>query len=127
MQRGRKSFSANVVALRPVPRAHLTPPSNLTSAERAIFTETAAQYPHLKPGDAMILAAFAQASVRSFALSKKNDTAAWERAVRAMLAIARSLRLTPQSHTRAEALGRKRDQATSTTSYYDRMREDADD
>lgn len=56
----------------------------------------------------------------------KEFTQAWERAVRTMLALARSLRLTPISHTRAEALGRKRGDQT-TTSYYDRMRSDADD
>jgi hypothetical protein len=124
MQRGRKSPNATIVALRPTPlRPRLTPPTTLTDAERDIFSETAAQHPHLKPGDAMILAAFAQASVRSFKLAKKHDTAAWEKSVRAMLALARSLRLTPQSHTRAEALGRK-DQPP--LSYYDRMKHDED-
>lgn len=56
----------------------------------------------------MVLAAFAQASVRSFRLAKKEDTAAWEKSVRAMLALARSLRLTPISSARPEALGRSR-------------------
>jgi hypothetical protein len=124
IQRGRKSSNAkNIVALPTPSRPRLTAPKTLTAGERAIFNETAAQHPHLKPGDAMILAAFVQASVRSFKLAKRNDTKAWEQAVRAMLALARSLRLTPISGTRAETLGRKRDQSLS---YYDRMR-DADD
>ena len=107
IQRGRRSPNANIVAL-PTPRSRLTAPKTLTASERAIFNETAAQHPHLKPGDAMVLAAFVQASVRSFKLSKKDDTKGWEQATRAMLALARSLRLTPISSTRAEALGRKR-------------------
>jgi hypothetical protein len=123
IQRGRKSSSSNIVTLSPAAtRLRLTAPATLTANERAIFIETAAQHPHLKPGDAMVLAAFAQASARSFKLAKKEDTAAWEKSVRAMLALARSLRLTPISGTRAETLGRKRDQ--QTTSYYDRMRHD---
>lgn len=123
IQRGRKSSNAKIVALPTPTRARLTAPKSLTASERAIFNETAAQHPHLKPGDAMILAAFAQASARSFKLSKKDDTKAWEQSVRVMLALARSLRLTQISGTRAETLGRKRDQSLS---YYDRMR-DADD
>ena len=126
LQRGRKSSSAKVIALKsPTIRPRLTAPATLTSAERAIFNKTAVQHPHLKPGDVMILAAFAQASVRSFKLSKKADTKAWETATRAMLALARSLRLTPISGTRAETLGRKRDQASQ--SHYDLMRQSNDD
>jgi hypothetical protein len=92
----------------------------LTASEKQIFIETAAAYPHLKNGDATILAAFAQASARSFRLAKKEDTAAWEKAVRTMLALARSLRLTPISTTRAEALGRKRDRDIQP-SFYEEM------
>ena len=62
IQRGRKSSSANIVALPPPTRSRLTPPTILTVSERKIFIETAAQHPHLKPSDAMVLAAFAQAS-----------------------------------------------------------------
>jgi hypothetical protein len=65
-----------------------------------------AQQPHLTPRDATVLAAFAQASVRSFKLSKTSDTKAWEQSVRAMLALAKSLRLTPSSSIRPETLGR---------------------
>lgn len=112
IQRGRKSSASNIVPLRPTPaRTRLSPPATLNAAERALFNETAAQHTHLKPGDATILAAFAQASARSFKLAKGNDTKAWETAVRAALALARALRLTPISATRAETLGRKRQDA----------------
>ena len=109
IQRGRKSVSSDVVVALPRVRPRLTPPKFLTVSERAIFVETATQHPHLKSGDTMILAAYAQASTRSFKLSKKDDTKAWEVAVRAMLALARSLRLTPISSTRPESLARKCD------------------
>jgi hypothetical protein len=125
IQRGRKSSNAKIVALPTPHRARLTAPKTLTVSERAIFNETAAQHSHLKPGDTMILAAFAQASVRSFKLAKTSDTRAWEQSVRAMLALARSLRLTPISQTRAETLGRKRDQ--SPPSYYETMQQGDDD
>lgn len=109
MQRGRKS--AHIIALRPQPttRPRLTAPSTLTAAERAVFVETVAQYPHLKPGDIPMIAAFAQATVKTFKLAKQqHDVQAWERSARVMISFATKLRLTPQSHTRAEALGRKR-------------------
>ena len=125
MQRGRKSSSANIIALHPTPtRSRLTAPSSLAANERAVFVETVAQHPHLKPGDTAMIAAFAQAAVKTFKLAKQHDVQAWERSARVMISFATKLRLTPQSHTRAETLGRKRDQPTS--SYYDRMR-NADD
>jgi len=127
IQRGRKSSTSNVVPLQPT-RSRLTPPSILTAAERAIFIETAIQHSHLKPGDAMVLAAFAQASVRSFKLAKKEDTAAWEKSVRAMLALARSLRLTPISSARPEALGRsRRDYSSGQEPWHRREHYDEDE
>src|SRR5258705_12973905 len=127
IQRGRKSSSAKIVALPTPPRPRLTAPKTLTASERAIFNETAAQHSHLKPGDAMGLAAFAQASVRSFKLVKKDDTKAWEQAVRAILALARSLRLTPISSTPAESRGRQRQDAVTDVQPWHRTGNDDDE
>jgi hypothetical protein len=124
LQRGRKSSASNVVSLRPTAaRSRLTPPLPLSTAERAIFHHTATQHPHLKAGDAMVLTAFAQAAARSHKLAKRDDTIAWEKAVRAMLALARSLRLTQVSKTRAETLSRM-DRRGAASSYYDEMGDD---
>src|SRR5690348_11445367 len=126
MARGRKSSASNVVQLAPsLPRPRLNPPRTLTKAERSIFVETVAQHPHLKPGDATLVAAFAQASARSSRLARKENTDPWERSVRIMLALARALRLAPISGMRPEALGRKR--AEQQFSYYDQMKADDDD
>ncbi|WP_461329945.1 hypothetical protein [Bradyrhizobium diazoefficiens] len=99
----------------------------MNADERTIFSETAAQHPHLKPGDAMLLAAFSQAAARSFKLAKKSDTKAWETAIRAMLALARALRLTQISSTRAETLGRRRAGQPLAPSVYDTLMDDDDD
>ena len=108
MQRGRRSKSANIIAL-PTTRPRLTAPTTLNASERKAFNETVAQHPHLKIGDTPMIVAFAQATVKTFKLAKQHDVQAWERSARVMISFATKLRLTPQSHIRAVALGRKRD------------------
>jgi phage terminase small subunit len=95
----------------------------LSTDERLLFMETAATHRHLTAGDQAMLAAFAQASVKSRKLAKKPDTQAWERATRVMAMLATKLRLTPQATSDPQKLGRKR---SPPTSYYDEMSDDDD-
>src|SRR6516164_8927890 len=100
-QPGRKSAAASMV--RPataMPRPRLSPPSPLTNDEHAIFDLTVAKYGHLKPGDAVLVAAFAIASVKVFRLAKKTkDVAGWGRVCRVQAMYATKLRISPQSTT----------------------------
>src|SRR6516162_824157 len=112
MQRGRKSVASNLIALAPTDtRPRLNPPAILSTAEATLFEELAAANPHLGVSDVALLAAFTQAVIKTQRLAKKSDIAAWERAGRLALSLARSLRLTQQSISDAKTAGRaKRNQ-----------------
>jgi hypothetical protein len=73
----------------------------------------------------MLLASLAQATNLSRRTARDPSKAAvWERATRMQMALARSLRMTPQSRIDARAAGR---QQPLSESYYDLMEsEDAD-
>jgi hypothetical protein len=108
------SFERNVVPLRGnARRSPLTPPAMLTKSERLLFIEIVSTNPHLVDADGPIVAAYSQAMVKTYRLAKKPDfIAEWEKAGRLTLALARSLRLTPQAAIDPQALGRhRRDQA----------------
>ena len=109
MKPGRKgSFDSIVPIDAKSTRSRPTAPSSLTKAEAATFNELAAVNRHLTQTDAPLLAAFAQAVAKASKLAKAQDVQSWERACRVMLALARSLRLTPQSTTDPQAIGRRR-------------------
>jgi hypothetical protein len=107
-QRGRKS-AANLVTFPAVQgRSRLNPPSSLNKAERLEFAELAVNAPHLKASDVPLLASLAQAIIVSRRAARDPSKAAvWERATRMQMALARSLRLTPQSRTDSRAIGRQ--------------------
>lgn len=124
-QRGRKSATGNVVALRPTgsgPR--LTPPSLLSNQEAQLFSELAAAAPHLSSTDTPILTSYVLAISKSNELSRSHDTASWEKTVRVMMALARTLRLTAQSLVDPKTAFRKR---PPPPSFYDVMPLDDDD
>jgi hypothetical protein len=82
LQRGRKS-SLNVIALdATTTRPKLTAPKLLTKAEAQLFKETAAVNPHLRLADKALLAAYAQAMVKTYRLARQSDTSAWEKSAR---------------------------------------------
>jgi hypothetical protein len=117
LQRGRKS-SLNVVTLDVTStRSRLTAPSLLTKAEAKFFVEVAAVNPHLRPADAPLLAAFAQAMVKTYRLARQSDISAWEKSARVAMALATKLRITAQSQVHPEAAGRKRPH--TLPSYYE--------
>ena len=123
MQRGRKSSSSNVIQIhRTSPRSIITVPSSLDKSERALFNEIVSTHGHLAAGDAPLIVAFVEARLKAAKLAKGKDVQSWERASRMALAIARSLRITPQAKVHPEAAGRK--QPHGQVSYYDTPHDD---
>jgi hypothetical protein len=124
-QRGRKS-SLNVVTLDvSTTRSRLTAPSVLTKAEAKFFVEAAAANPHLRPADAPLLAAYAQAMVKTYRMARQSDTASWEKSARVAMALATKLRITAQAQVHPESAGRKRPH--SPPSYYETETMEPDD
>jgi hypothetical protein len=105
MRRGRKTSSSEP-HFTPVRSAPM-PPATLTPQQRALFVQTVDAHPHLKSGDAILLAAFVQAVAKFEQLSKTDALADWDRCGRLMLALARALKLT--STTAARTLTRLRE------------------
>jgi hypothetical protein len=96
------------------PQTPLSPVTPLDDLERSIFDATVLHHPHLRAADVVILTAFAQSAARVFGARAKGRArardvaAAHDRDVRSMLALARSLRLTPQSCQEPKTVGRLR-------------------
>ena len=128
LQRGRKS-AANVVAVDAIAsRPRLTAPKLLTKAEAALFNQTAAVNPHLRPADTALLAAYAQAMAKGYRLARQSDPAAvasWEKVMRVAMALATKLRITAQAQVHPESAGRKRPMVMP--SYYDIAAAEVDD
>ena len=82
-QRGRKSADLLALPAVEVPRPQLEPPRSLTKAERLLFTELAANAPHLKPSDAPLLVSYVQATIASRRSARDPSKAnLWEKATR---------------------------------------------
>lgn len=100
---GRRSIAeSNIVQLVSSTRPRIAAPSSLNAAERAVFSETVEGNGHLKVGDTLMIAAYAQTLVKVNKLARKTDTAsvgAWEKCARVMLAMATKLRVTQQAAT----------------------------
>jgi hypothetical protein len=112
-QRGRKS--ADQLALRVIdaPRPSLEPPPSLTKPERLLFSELAANAPHLTLSDAPLLASYVQATLMSRRSARdpaRIDT--WEKSTRLQAALATKLRLSPQSRTDPKSVARQMPQRT---------------
>jgi hypothetical protein len=108
-------------------RRAASPPSELTDAQAAVWRETVAAYPHgWFEGASSILVAYTKhvCRARLLELQVRGFETEWlkvdgglerldkllamaERETRAMLACARSLRITPQSLMRPETAGRR--------------------
>jgi hypothetical protein len=127
MQPGRKSSAANIVPLPATsPRTVLTPVGlPLTKEERLYFDHVARSHHHLKPIDVPVLMLFAASIVRAMK-ARRQDDETFEKEARAALALARSLRLTPQSTTEPKTAARRRAEAGST-SYYEVMRQEREE
>jgi hypothetical protein len=103
VQRGRKSVSSTLVQLAPTDTGpRLTAPAILTKSEQTTFAELVQLNPHLVATDVPLLTSFVQATTMAHRLGRKHDdktVAEWERCVRTMLALGRSLRLLPVNAT----------------------------
>jgi len=86
----------------------LIPPASLSSDERLEFLAIADENSHLRRTDAPMLGCYVTAVTRVQKLARSKDVAAWEKAIKVMLALARSLRLTQQSCTDPKTLTRSR-------------------
>jgi hypothetical protein len=119
--------SMNVVALGTTGTSSgLTPPSSLTTAERALFTEIVSSCDprHFVRSDLPLLTSFVQATllVRNAAPKAAkgdlNAIAAWEKAVKIQALLCTRLRLAPQSRVGLhKTLGRSAAKVSET--YYD--------
>lgn len=63
---------------------------------------------HLTVTDGPLLAVYVQAVTRTHRLGRGKDVGGWEKSARLAMALARSLRLTPQSTTDPQTIGRRR-------------------
>jgi len=124
---GRKSAAEhNVIALVPSARPRITPPASLNALERAIFVQIVSTNPHLKIGDTLLIAAFAQTLAVVNKLARKTDSQSikdWELKSRVMISLATKLRITQQAATHHGVAGRARDSA-KPQSYYATMQDD---
>jgi phage terminase small subunit len=112
-QRGRRSI-ANLAALDVTgspPR--LTPPSSLSDHERKIFAATVAASGHLRPSDLPLLCRYVEIVALSDAAAErlradvmKGRPSPWlatqERLIKAMISLARQLRLSPLSRSESD-------------------------
>lgn len=112
---GRRSAAEdNVVRLVSSTAPRIRPPSTLNAQERAIFTEVIATNGHLKVGDGLLVAAFAQTLAVVTKLARKTDSQSikdWELKSRVMISLATKLRITQQAATHHITAGRARDNA----------------
>ena len=129
MQRGRKSLASTVVQLATTEaRPRLTAPAFLTASEASMFNAWAAANPHLTASDAPMLAAFAQAASKTHKAGRQKDISAFERAARLMMALGRTLRLTPQATTHPLTVGHRRnDQGGFGITWQQQLQDDDDD
>jgi len=82
-----------------------TPPEILSSEEQALFKQLRAANPHITESDVPMLIAYVQAISMTHRLGCGDDVLNWERAVRATMALATKLKLTPQADRRIQRNG----------------------
>jgi hypothetical protein len=105
MQKGRKNRFSNVISLAATSdKPKLTASRPLNKAERDIFNLVVREHRHLRVLDQPLATAYAIACAAMLSSTKSAD---FERATRAAVSLGRSLRLTPLSVMRSDALGRK--------------------
>jgi hypothetical protein len=76
----------------------------LRGEAKALFTQLSAMNPHLNESHAPLLGLYATALVKTTDLEPLDDPRLYERITRTTIALARALRLTPQSSTRPERI-----------------------
>jgi hypothetical protein len=115
IQRGRKSGAAIAIAQVDGAPPRLKPPPSLSPAERIVFIDLveAVDPKHFRPSDLPLLCAYVHAVVLEASAAKKlakgdsRALATWEKASRAMVALAAKLRLCPQSRLDPKTVARQ--------------------
>jgi hypothetical protein len=87
------------------PQPPPTPPEILSPEEQALFKQLRGANPHITESDVPMLVAYCQAISMTHRLGRGDDVLNWERAVRATMAIATKLKLTPQADRRVDRTG----------------------
>lgn len=104
----------------------MSPVVRLNELERSLFNRTVASNPHLRPADMLLTTAYAQQAAR--VLRGRKDDAGLEKAMRALVLLGRSLRLTAQSVVEPKTAGRaRRDAQPSPIDQYFAEHPDDDD
>lgn len=89
----------------------LTPVTRLTTTERNIFNAIVTRNGHLRAADALLVTVLARQVGLVLREYREGDASSVEKATRTMLALARSLRLTPQALQDPRVAFRKRNAA----------------
>jgi len=125
-QRGRRS-SAHLSLISPGAtntRPPITALKPLTPQEQKIFSMVAAENPHLRQTDAVLLMAFAKAAVGSSNADSAQD---FERLSRTLMSLATKLRISPQSRVDPKTLARRINDAGMHQELYQRRPWDRND
>jgi hypothetical protein len=83
------------------PQPTPTSPEILSTEEQALFKQLRGANPHITESDVPMLITYCQAISMTHRLGRGKDVLNWERAVRATMAIATKLKLTPQADRRS--------------------------
>jgi hypothetical protein len=87
------------------PQPPPTAPEILSPEEQALFKQLRSSNPHITESDVPMLIAYCQAISMTHRLGCGDDVLNWERAVRATMALATKLKLTPQADRRIQRNG----------------------
>ena len=84
------------------PQPTPTSPEILSTEEQALFKQLRGANPHITESDVPMLITYCQAISMTHRLGRGKDVLNWERAVRATMALATKLKLTPQADRRIQ-------------------------
>jgi hypothetical protein len=79
------------------PSSRLNPPPILNDDERQLFVMLAAENTHLRRSDNPILAAYCMTATKVQELSRSDDVTSWEKALKMLVVLARTMRISQQS------------------------------
>ena len=115
-----RQSAASLSVVRPATNpssSRLSPPECLSTDERLLFTMLAKDNRHLRPSDSPMLACYCMTVTKVCKLARRADVAPWERAVKVLMALARTMRISQQAmrdpKTVARAVRHANDEASA--------------
>jgi hypothetical protein len=105
-----RESEASLSVVRPPTKSlssRLTPPPTLTADERQLFVTLVAENKHLRGSDLPFLTSFCMATTRVAKESRGSDVLKWEREVKTLMALGRTMRLTQQAMRDPKMVGRQ--------------------